>query len=204
MICLIGALILAGQVAALRESTVPETTTKTPPEANVRPINPVLPDYRIGPGDILQITVWKEPDASVPLAVVRSDGKISVPLLKDITAAGMTPSELERYLTNRLGKLIHDADVTVVVKEIHSEKIYLIGAVKREGPIPMQSSMTVLQAIAQAGGLSDYAKRSKIYVLRRSGSSQVILPFDYTSVIRGQRMEQNITLMPDDTIVIPQ
>lgn len=184
---------------ASKEAKIANESLSTPAPAVV-----TAPDYRIGAGDVLQITVWKEPEASIPSAVVRSDGKISVPLLKEVQAGGLTPSELEQRLTERLSKYIHAADVTVMVREVHSEKVYLIGAVRREGPIAMQSSMTVLQAIAQAGGLSDYAKRSKIYVLRTESGKQVKLPFDYSAVIKGSRMEQNVPLRPDDTIVIPQ
>ena len=162
------------------------------------------PPYLIGPGDVLQISVWKEPEASIPSVVVRSDGKISIPLLKEVTAAGLTPAELQQNLTERISKLIHGADVTVLVREIHSEKVYLIGAIRREGPITLHSSLTVLQAIAQAGGLTDYAKRGKIYVLRRQDDKQVRLPFDYSAVIKGERIEQNITLFPGDTVVVPQ
>jgi polysaccharide export outer membrane protein len=178
------------------KGTIPEDSRTIAPPL-------LLPDYLIGPGDILQINVWKEPDASSPAVVVRSDGKISLPILKEVTAAGYKPAELEKILTEKISKVIHGADVTVLVREVHSEKVYLIGAVRREGPIPLKSSMTILQAIAQAGGLTDYAKRTKIYVLRRQGESQQKLPFDYTAVIKGEHMEQNVVLLPDDTVVIP-
>jgi polysaccharide export outer membrane protein len=112
--------------------------------------------------------------------------------------------ELQKALTARFDKLIRGADVTVVVKEIHSKKVYLVGSVGKGGPIPLISDhMTVLQALAECGGLSQYARRSKIYVLRTVNGKQVRFPFDYKAVIKGEHMEQNITLMPDDTIVVP-
>ena len=160
--------------------------------------------YVIGSGDILQINVWHEPEASVSSTVVRTDGLISLPLIKEIQAAGFRPTELEKLITERLSKQIRNADVTVLVKEIHSEKIYLIGALKKEAQLVLKSQITVLQAIAEAGGLTDYAKRNKIYVLRQENSKQLRFPFDYSAVIRGEHMEQNIILKPGDTIVVPQ
>ena len=161
-------------------------------------------EYHIGPGDVLQINVWKEPEASVPAVTVRSDGFISVPLLKEVPVCGLTPSDLEKLLTKKLSKLIRDADVTVVVKEIHSEVVYLIGGVKKEGPIPLQAPITVLQAIAQAGGLTDYAKRNKIYVLRQVNDVKTKIPFNYSAVLKGEHMDSNISLLPGDTIIVPQ
>lgn len=159
--------------------------------------------YRIGPGDTLQIDVWKEPEASTPVTV-RSDGVITLPMVKEISVRGMTPRELEAVLTEKLARFFHEPDVTVMVKEIHSEKVYLVGAVRKEGPIPLQAPLTVLQAVAEAGGLTDYAKRGKIYILRQENSKQVRIPFDYQAVIKGQHMESNISLRPGDTVVVPQ
>jgi polysaccharide export outer membrane protein len=163
-----------------------------------------LPDgYRIGPGDSLAMVVWKEPEASVPETVVRADGKISVPLVKEIHVAGFTPSELEKVLMEKFERLIAAPDVTVVPKQIRSMRIYMVGAVKREGPIPMAGPMTVLQALTEAGGITDYAKKNKIYILRTENGRQMKLPFDYKAVLNGERIEQNILLKPEDTIVVP-
>ena len=159
--------------------------------------------YRIGSGDVLQINVWKDPDTSVPSAVVRPDGKIAMPLLKEVTVAGLTPKQAERLITDRLGQYIRGADVTVVVTQINSTKAYVVGAVKKEGPIPLQYRMSVLQAISEAGGLTDYAKRKKIYLLRTENGKQFRFPFNYDAVIKGQQMEQNIPVIPGDTIVVP-
>jgi polysaccharide export outer membrane protein len=160
--------------------------------------------YRIGAGDVLQIVVWKEPDASVPSAIVRPDGKITVPLLQEVSVVGLTPLELGKLLTEKLQKFIRDAEVTVVAREINSRKVYLVGAVKREGPLMLQGNMTVLQAITEAGGLTDYAKRKKIHVLRTDNGTATRFPFDYEAVIQGKNMEQNILLGPNDMIVVPQ
>jgi len=160
-------------------------------------------DYQIGAGDVLQINVWKEPDASVPTAVVRPDGRISLPLIKDVSVVGLTPKQAEVMITQELGHFITGPDVTVVVAEINSKKIYLVGAVKKEGTLPYTYRMSVMQAISEGGGLTDYAKRKKIYVLRTENGQQFRLPFNYNAVLKGEHMEMNIALLPDDTVVIP-
>jgi polysaccharide biosynthesis/export protein len=187
----------------------PAGATSTPapaavPETRDTPVRPALPDeYRIGAGDVLQVSVWKEPEASVGATVVRPDGKIGLPLLKEVEVVGMTPSEAERAITGKLARLIPGADVTVVVSAIHSKKIYMVGAVKKEGPIPYTYRMTVMQALSEAGGLNDYAKRKKIYILRAQNGKDYKIPFDYEAVLRGERMELNIPLLPSDTVVVP-
>jgi polysaccharide export outer membrane protein len=160
-------------------------------------------DYLIGEGDVVQIAVYGEPTASVPSATVRPDGKISMPLLKDVTVAGMTPAQVENMVQEQLGKVIREPDVTVIVSQINSKKVFLTGAVKREGPLKYTYRMTILQAISEAGGLTDYAKRKKIYVLHNENGRQYKLAFDYTAVLKGEHMEQNIQLSPGDTIVVP-
>jgi polysaccharide export outer membrane protein len=160
-------------------------------------------DYVIGAGDILQIAVWKEPDASVPSVVVRPDGKIAMPLLKEVEVVGMTPARAEQVITEKLVKFINGPDVTVVVTEINSKKVYVVGAARKEGPLSYAYRMSVMQAISEAGGLNDYAKRKKIYVLRNEGGKDYRLPFNYDEVIKGEKMEQNIQLLPGDTLVIP-
>ena len=185
---------------AANAATAP-TVTQTPTDEPGAVITP--PGYRIGAGDALQINVWKEPEASGSV-VVRPDGKISLPLVKEVDVLGLMPTELEKVLTAKLAHFIRDADVTVVVQQIHSKKVYLVGAAKKEGPVPLLSSMTVLQVLSEAGGVTDYAKRRKIYVLRTVNGKQTKLAFDYDAVIKGEHMEQNIPVLPDDTIVVPQ
>jgi polysaccharide biosynthesis/export protein len=160
--------------------------------------------YRIGASDVLEINVWNEPQASVQGVVVRPDGKISLPLLKDISVVGLTPMELQQALTAKLDKLIRGADVTVVVREIRSKKVYLVGQIGKNGPMALTSDdTTVLQAITEAGGPTPFAKKSKIYVLRIENGKKVKLPFNYSAVLKGEHLEQNIVLRPDDTIVVP-
>lgn len=135
--------------------------------------------------------------------MVRPDGKITIPLIKEISISGMTPTEAEKYITGRLSQVITDVDVTVIVKEIHSKKVYLIGAVKREGPMAYTYRMNVMQALSEAGGLTDYAKRKRIYVLRTEKGKDYRFPFDYDAVLKGEHMEMNIPLLPGDTLVVP-
>ncbi len=159
--------------------------------------------YKVGPGDEIGILIWKEPEASVPETMVRADGKVTLPLVKEVSVAGMTPTELEAFLAEKYAAYISGADVTVIVKAINSRKVYLIGAVKKEGAMALLGPMTVLQAITEAGGPTDYAKRTKIYVLRSENGKQIRLPFDYKAVIRGEHQEQNIPLQPGDSVIIP-
>ena len=164
-----------------------------------------LPDgYRIGAGDVVAVAVWKEPEASVDGVVVRADGRVSLPLVKEMELAGLTPTEAEKMLAEKLSRFILSPDVTVIIKAIHSRKVYLVGAIRTVGSIDLVSRMTVLQAITQAGGLTDYAKRKRVYVLREINGKQTRLPFNYEAVIKGEQIDQNIILEPDDTIVVPQ
>ena len=158
--------------------------------------------YVIGPEDGLDISVWKEPDVSRAVPV-RPDGKISLPLLNDIQAAGLTPMQLQAVVTEGLKKFFTGPQVTVIVTQINSRRIYVMGEVARPGAFPMLPNMTILQALSTAGGFSQYAKLSGIYLLRTERGAQVTLPFNYREVIRGRRPEQNITLKPGDTIVVP-
>ena len=180
-------------------AAVPETAPTVKPAGEVGRGD----DYVIGEGDVVQVAVWGEPAASVQSATVRPDGKISMPLIKDVAVAGLTPAMVERNVQEQLSKVIRAPDVTVIVAQINSKKIFLTGAVKREGPLKYTYRMTVLQAISEAGGLTDYAKRKNIYILHTENGRQFRLPFDYTAVLKGEKMEQNILLSPGDTIVVP-
>jgi polysaccharide export outer membrane protein len=160
-------------------------------------------DYKIGAGDVIEINVWKEPDASVRGAMVRTDGKISMPLLKDVEVVGLTPMQLEKLLTEKLSSLINSPDVTVIIGGTASKKIYIQGKVGHEGPINFTYNMTVMQALSEAGGITMYAKKSKIYVLRMENGKASRFPFDYAAVLKGQRLETNIQLQAGDMIVVP-
>lgn len=158
--------------------------------------------YVIGPADVLSINVWKEPDVSGSVPV-RPDGRISLPLLNDIQAAGLTPMQLTNDLSERLKQFITDPRVTVTVATMNSRRVYILGEVTRPGAVDLSPEMTVLQALTSAGGPTPYAKTSKIYVLRTQNGTQNKLPFNYKQVLKGAGTEQNILLKPGDTIVVP-
>jgi polysaccharide export outer membrane protein len=158
--------------------------------------------YRIGPQDVLKVDVWKELELtrSVP---VRPDGKISLPLLNDVQAAGLTSMELANNITEGLKKFINNPQVTITVIEINSRRIYVNGEVTRPGAFALLPNMTVLQALTSAGGFTQFARTNKIYVLRTEGGKQVKHSFNYKDVVNGKRSEDNIVLQPGDTIVVP-
>jgi polysaccharide export outer membrane protein len=186
---------------ASKGKAIPAGSTNS--EGRSASVAPVPYAYRIGSGDILQVSVWKEPEASAANVVVRPDGMISTPLTKEIYVAGLTPAQAEKLITEKLIKVIQEPDVTVVVTGMASKKVYAVGAVKKEGPIPYTYSMTVMQAIAEAGGLNDYAKRGRIYVLRNENGKESRFPFPYDDILKGKHMELNIALLPGDTLVVP-
>jgi polysaccharide export outer membrane protein len=160
------------------------------------------PGYRIGFGDVLQIIVFKEPDASVPETAVRSDGRISVPFIGEVQVAGLTPDQLKETLTEKFKPYLRAPDVSILVKTVESEKVVVVGMVKKGGSIRLNSTMTVLEALSQAG-LDPFAKENAIYVLRNDGNGQFKIPFHYKDVIQGKHTEQNILLKAGDTIVVP-
>lgn len=160
------------------------------------------PEYVIGEQDVLMITVWKEPELSGAV-IVRPDGKITIPLVNEISAVGMTPTQLQTLLITKLEPFLTVPQVTVTVREISSRKVYVIGQVGKEGAYRINSTTTVLQIIAEAGGLKDFANRKRIYVLRTGNGKQARFPFNYEQVIRGKSEGQNIVLRPGDTVVVP-
>ena len=159
------------------------------------------PDYVIGPEDVLHIAVWKEAELTATLPV-RPDGKISLPLLDDVQASGLTPKQLAAAVTEKLKKYIADPHVTVVVNQINSKRIYLVGEVLHGGAMAMLPDMTVLQALSSAG-LNQFANTKRIYVLRTENGKQQKLPVDYRRLVKGEQIEQNYVLQPGDTIVVP-
>jgi len=160
------------------------------------------PNYIIGPQDVIDISVWKEPDfsRSVP---VRPDGKISLPLLNDVQAAGLTPTQLGTQITTNLTKYVTDPQVTVIVSQINSQRIYILGEVARAGTFTLIPEMNVLQALSNAGGVTAFANSKKIYILRQDNGKQQKIFFNYKDVISGKDHGQNIVLRPGDTIVVP-
>jgi polysaccharide biosynthesis/export protein len=159
--------------------------------------------YVIGANDVLAINVWKEPDISRSVPV-RSDGKISLPLVGELQAGGQTPQQLEQEITKRLQSYISEPEVTVIVQDSKSQKVNILGMVARPGAYLLTSSTTVLDAIAMAGGFKDFAKQKSIYVLRQgSNGTQQRVPFNYKDVIKGKNPDQNIRLQAGDTVVVP-
>jgi len=188
----------------------PKSGTKAP-AATVTPdqtlvssgTKPHNDSFVIGNDDMLAVNVWKEPDLSRSIPV-RSDGKISLPLVGELQAAGRTPLLLEQDIADRLKNYISEPEVTVIVLQINSQKFNVMGQVARPGSYSLASATTVLDAIAVAGGFRDFAKRKSIYVLRQNpDGTQIHLPFNYKEVIKGHNPSQNVMLQPRDTIVVP-
>ena len=158
-------------------------------------------EYQIGPEDVLDISVWKNPELSRTVPV-RPDGKVSLPLLNDFRAAGLTPSDLREQLVARLSDFVPTPEVSVIVREVHSRKVAVVGAVKTAGRYELKSPMTVLEAIALAQGFTDFAARDRIVVLRQSGGTTTRIPFNYRKIADGMEQE-NFFVRPGDIVVVP-
>jgi len=159
-------------------------------------------NYVIGAQDVLDVSVWKEPEVS-RVVPVRPDGKISLPLLNDVQAAGLTPAALAAQITESLKKFVTSPQVTVIVTTINSQRVYISGEVVRPGAFPMLPGMTVMQALTSAGGFTPFAKMKSIYVLREEGGKRTKYPFNYKQVVNGKNTDQDIQLKAGDTIVVP-
>jgi polysaccharide biosynthesis/export protein len=163
----------------------------------------VSESYIIGDDDVLAISVWKEPDLSKDIPV-RSDGKISLPLVGEVQAAGRTPLQLEQVITERLRNYITDPEVTVIVRQINSQKFNILGMVTKPGSYPLTTGTSIVDAIATAGGFKDFAKKKAIYVLRQNSTgAETRIDFNYDRFIKGKDPARNIQLKPHDTIVVP-
>ncbi|MBS1850709.1 MAG: polysaccharide biosynthesis/export family protein [Acidobacteria bacterium] len=159
------------------------------------------PSYVIGAEDVLYVSVWKEPELTNTLPV-RPDGKISLPLLNDVQAAGLTPMDLSNSITEKLKKYLADPRVTIVVTQINSQRVYVTGEVLHTGAMALTPNMTVLQALASAG-FTQFANTKGIYVLRNESGKQRKIAVNYKELVKGDAMDQNIPLKPGDTIVVP-
>jgi polysaccharide biosynthesis/export protein len=190
------------QLGSEKASVVSDNVNTT--DAHARATTAMHDDtFIIGKNDVLAINVWKEPDISRSIPV-RSDGKISLPLVGEIQAAGQTPLKLEQNIATRLKSFIEEPEVTVIVQQINSEKFNILGMVTKPGTYPLVGSATVLDAIALAGGFRDFAKQRSIYVLRQnSDGTEARLLFNYKEVVKGRNTAQNIVLHPRDTIIVP-
>ena len=169
--------------------------------ANEKPILPT-DEYIIGPGDVLDISVWKD-DALTKLVAVLPDGKISFPLIGEVTAGGKTLGQLKNDLEKKLTRYVPDVNLSVVVTQINSMIIYVVGRVNKPGMFALNTNVNVLQALAMAGGLNPFAKRSKIKIFREETNGTQIFPFDYDEVTKGERLQQNIRLERGDVVVVP-
>jgi polysaccharide export outer membrane protein len=203
-------ILISGWLAAQTDTTKNTGSTSPAPQAasadpatGAGAVRPHDNTYIIGDDDVLSINVWKEAEVSRTVPV-RSDGKISLPLAGEVQASGQTPLQLEKLLAAKLQSFISEPEVTVIVTEIKSQKFNILGMVNKSGTFPLTSSLTVLDAIALAGGFRDFAKQKSIYVLRKNPDGEESrLPFNYKEVIKGKNMAQNIKLQPGDTIVVP-
>jgi polysaccharide export outer membrane protein len=181
-----------------------EATTQAPEgklNLQERPATPVGPDYRIGPGDVLRVSVWEEPQLTTNAIVVRPDGKISIPLVSDLMVAGLTPQSAEKLLTEELVKFVKHPRVTIIVEEIHSRIVYVTGEVQHPGAYPMIGPMNVVQLISRAGGTTEFAKKKEVYVLHQDSGPRTKV--NYQLVLEGKHLEENIGLEPGDTVVVP-
>ncbi|MGA3033259.1 MAG: polysaccharide biosynthesis/export family protein [Terracidiphilus sp.] len=202
-ICLVSVAALgqspADQAAGNEPSSIPAAPTAAPVDPSIHTGDPFV----IGNDDILAINVWKELELSKQVTV-RSDGKISLPLIGDIQAAGQTPSQLEMEITERYKNYITNPQVAVIVQEIHSLKFNVLGQVTKPGTYPLTTGTTVVDAIAAAGGLKDFAKKKGIYVLRQNpGGGEFRYIFNYEEFVKGKNPKQNIVLKSHDTVVVP-
>jgi polysaccharide export outer membrane protein len=192
----LAALVLAACATTTRELPSAEALESAARQAQA--------EYVIGSYDVLGINVWKEPELSLQSVEVRLDGKISVPLLDDVQAAGKTPMQLKADITERLREFVTAPQVTVVVLRVGGRNVYVLGEVVREGAIPIQPQMRVIDALTIAGGVSTFAGKSRIKVIRQAGPTPAEFIFDYDAFVDGTNVAQNILLLPGDQIVVPE
>lgn len=159
-------------------------------------------DYYVKPGDVLFVSVWREEDLQIE-ALVRPDGRFSMPLVGDVQAAGRGVTEIQEEIISRIETYIPDAVATVMLRSIEGNKAYVVGKVNRPGPILMTNDTNVMQALSIAGGTAQFAGLKDIVILRGQGGSQTAIPFSYHDVENGRNLEQNITLQPGDVVVVP-
>lgn len=190
----------AAQLQQVQPPAGSEHPQATPLGSTAIPAAP--PDYVIGAEDVLHVLFWRDKDMSGEFTV-RPDGKISIPLLNDVLAAGLTPEQLRVHIVEAARRYVEDPNATVVVKQINSRKVFITGAIEKPGTYPLTSRTTVLQLIATAGGLKEFAKRDAIRILRSDDGREVRFPFDYDRVISGKNLKQNVELKPGDTVIVP-
>ena len=195
-LCMFAAL----SVSLAAQSTRQAQSANTGPNKAVA--SPTLPrDYVIGVEDVLSVVFWKDKELSAEV-LVRPDGKISLPMVNDVAAAGMTPEQLAAVVQQAAAKFVRDPSATVIVKEIRSRKVFVIGEVVKPGTFPLANEMNVMQIIAQAGGFSEAANKGNVVVVRTENGQERRYKFNYNEVVRGKNSAQNIRLLPGDTILV--
>jgi polysaccharide biosynthesis/export protein len=172
------------------------------PPAATEPAAAVPPDYVIGADDVLSIVFWEQANHGGEV-IVRPDGKITLPLINDVQAAGLTPEQLRQHIVTASARYLRDPNVTVVVKQTNSRRVYVTGRVNKPGTYVLTTPITVLQMLALAGGIGEFAKKDRIVVMRTEGDRTASHKFNYGDVIAGKKLEQNILLRPGDTIIVP-
>jgi polysaccharide export outer membrane protein len=192
------ALVAAVSGTALAQAQKPQASTN---QSSAGPAAKLPSDYVIGVEDVLGVIFWREKDMTAEV-IVRPDGKISLPMLNDVHAAGLTPEQLADVVAKAGSKLVRDAGATVIVREIRSRKIYIIGEVGRPGTFQLGSEMTVLQALGEAGGFIEGANKGNVIIVRNEGGKERRFKFNYNDVVDGKNPEQNIRLLPGDTIIV--
>lgn len=197
------AFTLAVPGAALAQKPGQKPPAPATPAAVPGPVVATEPGFTIGPEDVLGVLVWREPDLTADVTV-RPDGMVTLPLVRDIKASGLTPDQLADRIQTAVREYVTDASVTVVVRQMNSRKAFITGEVARPGAYPLTSTMTVMQLIAVAGGLNEFADGGKISIMRVEGGRTRALPFDYKNVASGRKAAQNIVLKPGDTVVVPE
>lgn len=197
IVVVISTVIILGAIVAAQNSSAKDSAKDTAKQ----PAPQASATYVIGPEDTLYVNVWKEPDLTATLPV-RADGQISLPLLNDVQAAGLTPMQLAASLTEKLKKYVADPRVTVTVTQMNSQRVYVTGEVAHSGAMSLTPDMTVLQALSSAG-FTQFANTKGIYVLRTENGQQKKYPINYKKLIKGEDSASNILLKPGDTIVVP-
>lgn len=192
----------AAPAPATPRPTTPAPSATPPPGVLPAGVTPPPADYVIGPDDVLQVVFWREKELSSEVTV-RPDGKVSLALLNDIQASGLTPDQLRKNVMDAAARFVTDPSVTIVVKTINSRKVYVTGQVNKPGTFALTDAMTVLQMLALAGGLQEYADAQNILVMRMEQGQTKSFKFNYKDVRKGKNLQQNILLKPGDTIVIP-
>jgi polysaccharide export outer membrane protein len=208
-----------GQAAPTPDATQPQPAPSQPAPVQAAPPQPaaptaegaqpaaptatvVPPDYVIGPDDVLSVVFWEQNNHGGDV-IVRPDGKITLPLINDVQAAGLTPDQLRQAIVTASTRFLRDPSVTVIVKQTNSRRVYVTGRVHRPGTYVITTPVTVLQMLALAGGVAEFAKKDRIVVMRTEGGQTVSHKFNYKDVIKGEKLEQNILLKPGDTVIVP-